>query len=66
MACGLHNLYSYFLTFKDIITAQSLVCISLSAREFTITEWRKVLVTLRRERKDFQGELEGTGAVISS
>lgn len=68
MACGLHNLCSYFLIFKDIITAQGLACISLSARgsESTITEQRKFLMALRRGTKGFQGKLEGTGAVISS
>lgn len=68
MACGLHNLYSYFLVFKDIITTQALACISLSARgsESAITEQRKFLVALRRGIKGFQGEQEGTGAVISS
>lgn len=68
MAYGLHNPYSYFLIFKDIITAQGLACILLSARgsESAITEWRKVLVALRRGRKSFQGKLGGTGALISS
>lgn len=47
-------------------TESSLHFTLCKSSEFTITEWRKFLVTLRRERKDFQGQLEGTGAFISS
>lgn len=61
MACGLHNLYRYFLIFKDIVTAQGLACISLSARGSgsAITEQRKFLVALRRGRKGFRGNWKG-------